>query len=442
MQRRPAPKAKATAEFERTNGSGSSSSDFTGTLPNRTALITGALLVVVLSGALAIVLRDASLLRRDLEQLKTELYEERAARATAEALHAKYAAMQPRTDNLPWQEELQVLRKRREVHENSDEFVNALFDTPGRRFPNGANTSDWNDFLRKHTPKAFDAVAEEEDAEPDQTAPDFCRELSGIVITEKDLVTDGQGLLSEEVRARALRSLTECGYVYLDNIISRAKVDEIREAYMAFRQTDEAKDFVYPVQGQQRYEHMLPFRAPFNDSSIYAEPRLMQILADYFTQEQFKMELMTVITSQPGSLDQRWHQGWRYLFHPDERLPPYAAVVALPLSDVTPEMGPTEMCPGKKLRFYHGYRCQDQLRVASTAGTIAIFDFKTLHRGPGNAHPSAERPMISMVFSRMFFMNTEAIVNRGISLLQTLHQRRYLEQFTWHPSSRDDQFAV
>ena len=31
---------------------------------------------------------------------------------------------------------------------------------------------------------------------------------------------------------------------------------------------------------------------------------------------------------------------------------------------------------------------------------------------------------------------------RGISLLQTLHQRRYWEQFTWHPRSVDDQFAV
>ena len=44
--------------------------------------------------------------------------------------------------------------------------------------------------------------------------------------------------------------------------------------------------------------------------------------------------------------------------------------------------------------------------------------------------------------SKMFFLNTEAIINRGISLLQTLHQRRYWEQFTWHPRSVDDQFAV
>ena len=71
-----------------------------------------------------------------------------------------------------------------------------------------------------------------------------------------------------------------------------------------------------------------------------------------------------------------------------------------------------------------------------------MFDYKLLHRGPGNDHPTEERPMVSMVFSRHFFMNVEAFVNRGISLEMSLHIRRYWEQFFWHPSERQDQFAV
>jgi hypothetical protein len=46
-----------------------------------------------------------------------------------------------------------------------------------------------------------------------------------------------------------------------------------------------------------------------------------------FLRADFKLELMTVIESPPGSGDQRWHQGWRYLFHEAERLPPYSVVV-------------------------------------------------------------------------------------------------------------------
>lgn len=47
-----------------------------------------------------------------------------------------------------------------------------------------------------------------------------------------------------------------------------------------------------------------------------------------------------------------------------------------------------------------------------------------------------------MVFSKMFFVNTEAIVNQGVPLAQTLHQRRYWEQFQWHPPSLEEKFAV
>jgi hypothetical protein len=130
----------------------------------------------------------------------------------------------------------------------------------------------------------------------------------------------------------------------------------------------------------------VPFRPPFNTSAVYSDSRLLTILTD-FLKEQFKvsplelepgtrgvmllascdrafyvgcshlaialfmwaerppvlgplvgfliwqLELMTIITSPPGSKHQRWHQGWRYLFHPEERLPPYA--VSLACRDLT-----------------------------------------------------------------------------------------------------------
>ena len=38
--------------------------------------------------------------------------------------------------------------------------------------------------------------------------------------------------------------------------------------------------------------------------------------------------------------------------------------------------------------------------VGTTAGTLVLFDYKTLHRGPANRALS-ERPMVSMVFSKV-----------------------------------------
>ena len=72
--------------------------------------------------------------------------------------------------------------------------------------------------------------------------------------------------------------------------------------------------------------------------------------------------------------------------------------------------------------------------ASTTQGTVIIFDYKTLHRGPANTAAN-DRPMLSLVYSRSFFLNGEAIVNRAVPLLQTLHQRRYWESYFWHPVS-------
>eukprot|EP01108_Squamamoeba_japonica_P007617 TRINITY_DN6440_c0_g1_i1.p2 TRINITY_DN6440_c0_g1~~TRINITY_DN6440_c0_g1_i1.p2 ORF type:complete len:178 (-),score=28.23 TRINITY_DN6440_c0_g1_i1:12-503(-) len=163
------------------------------------------------------------------------------------------------------------------------------------------------------------------------------------------------------------------------------------------------------------------------------------------------MELQTIITSHAGSGHQRWHQGFQNLFHPEERLPPYAVVVGVPLVDVKKSMGPTQFCPGKNLRFYQGYTCAgsngdqgdgaDAVQIESELGDITVFDYKLLHRGPANP-TGTPRPMMSLVFSKLFFLNMEPVVNRAIPFEQTIHQRLYWEQFYYHPDQIDEMWNV
>jgi ectoine hydroxylase-related dioxygenase (phytanoyl-CoA dioxygenase family) len=177
---------------------------------------------------------------------------------------------------------------------------------------------------------------------------------------------------------------------------------------------------------------MTPFAPPFNDS-VHTDARLHRVIRG-FLRGQFKMELGTVIQSLPGSSHQRWHQGWRYLWAEEERTPPYTVVVGVPLDDVDPEMGPTQFCPRRKLRFYHGWRCDPNEVVAgsSTLGTVLIFDYKTLHRGPANTSPKP-RPMVSLVYSLMWFLNSYAFTNRALTPVAAMHQRRYWEAYVDHP---------
>ena len=125
-------------------------------------------------------------------------------------------------------------------------------------------------------------------------------------------------------------------------------------------------------------------------------------------------------------------------------------------------MGPTEFCPRKKLSafkfvsslaasvfefdslfycccapgLYHGYRCPDKDVVAAetTMGTIAVFDYRTLHRGPGNTS-NTSRPMVSLVYSLKWFLNSYAYANRALTNEAVLHQRRYWAAYMYHPDN-------
>ena len=307
---------------------------------------------------------------------------------------------------------------------------------------------NWTKFLDRNTPKIWQTVSSQEES--------FNNDLTinchyNAIIPNSDIVS----LPKKVVAKRASDILRECGFVYLDNLYSASFVDRIRSAYENFLVGNgsssspsttatavDPKMFQYPCQGVGRIEHMMPFQSPWNTSNLspYASPILISIL-DLFLKKPFKLELMTIINSKSNSKNQRWHQGWRYLFQQTERVPPTSLVATLPLDDVTMEMGGTQFCPRKKLRFYHGFRCDNPVQAATTKGTVVLFDYKTLHRGPGNKSEK-DRPMVSMVFSKSWFVNVEAFVNRGITMVQTLHQRRFWEQWYWHPDTSVEYFEV
>lgn len=165
---------------------------------------------------------------------------------------------------------------------------------------------NWQKYLDTHTPLVWQG----------ESSKLSCESAADVVVSLEDLEAD------EDAVEKARMALKECGFVYLDNLLERRQVEEFRDAFEAFRATEEGKRFRYPCQGKGRIEHMVPFRPPFNTSHLYANKYLLKII-QRFLNAKIKLELITVIDSPPGSGDQRWHQGWSYLFHEEERLPPY-----------------------------------------------------------------------------------------------------------------------
>ena len=214
--------------------------------------LAGVLTAVAVPTAL-LAIREAVRLRDDKLLLEDQLWEERTARSRPSGSGTESpSCSRARTTcrgRSACSASASCVSSTRTATSSSTSSSTTLGAASQRR-----NLSEWEALLRTQTPSRFDAarVEGEEGGDADK-APAFCHELHGVVISEREL---NEPVLSDAARARALRALTECGYVYLDNIIPKERV--LREAYMAFRETDEAADFLYPCQGEGRVEHMLP----------------------------------------------------------------------------------------------------------------------------------------------------------------------------------------
>jgi hypothetical protein len=318
------------------------------------------------------------------------------------------------------------LNENPESKEDQEQLISLLEDYGSYQTECIASTKKWKEWVDGHTPVEFQ----------NKTSPIDCYDAQQVSI-------DCSVPWDASKTARAVTLMNECGFVNLVNFFPKSKMNKFKQDWDAFEKNEsESKIYKYPVQGEGRYEYLMPFKAPFNTSFVYQDERMRSILWDFFG-GRFKLELPTIITSKAGSKNQRWHSGNNYLFHPEERLPPYAVVVGVPLVDVPVERGPTEVCPRKNMRFYQGYTCAKKGGIAfpTELGTIQIFDYKLLHRGPAN-RSDKDRPMVSLVYSKLFYMNQDAIVNRGIPMFLTLNIRKYLEQWWWHPSDERQMWKV
>lgn len=125
------------------------------------------------------------------------------------------------------------------------------------------------------------------------------------------------------------------------------------------------------------------------------------------------------LLTRPGAATHDWHLDGEHLFphQPDgTALPVHCLNVFVPLIDVSPAVGTTELCPGS-----HRYTCgpRDQIEtdpvglsrrgyrgaaqaVVCPAGSVLIFDYRLSHRALQN--PSQrERPVLYFTYARPWY---------------------------------------
>ena len=107
-----------------------------------------------------------------------------------------------------------------------------------------------------------------------------------------------------------------------------------------------------------------------------------------------------LIYSFPGSADQSFHGDGPHLY--DTQLPPHAINIFIPLTDISPELGPTEFIPKSHLLSHVSginKMLESSLNIPKgevvspliNCGDLLLYDYRTIHRGVQNKTPATCR---------------------------------------------------
>jgi ectoine hydroxylase-related dioxygenase (phytanoyl-CoA dioxygenase family) len=201
-----------------------------------------------------------------------------------------------------------------------------------------------------------------------------------------------------------------------------------------------------------RYAAVLPFEGVFLDPALYANPKVLKIMASLLG-EDFCIGSLETVISRPGAGAQHQHVdgpirfdvsrgGKRTPYTGDlSGLPPYAVTLCVPLCDVDDENGPTVLRlgshkdalrprpPGER-EVARKYR---EARMTAKAGEAFIFDFRIFHGGTAN-WSRAPRPLLIMVFTRTWFRDPNlndvfpsvVITKRNLARVPARHRRLFM----------------
>jgi Phytanoyl-CoA dioxygenase (PhyH) len=127
----------------------------------------------------------------------------------------------------------------------------------------------------------------------------------------------------------------------------------------------------------------------------------------------------SLIVSTPGTTSQHWHTDSEHLTL-EEHLPCHCLNVFIPLVDVTPRLGPTEVIPASHYltRQPTPYEIpvdpKNPARAPSLKlGDAMVFDYRLLHHGKPNMSDQ-NRPVLVLTFSQSTFHDTKNWPERSI----------------------------
>jgi hypothetical protein len=196
------------------------------------------------------------------------------------------------------------------------------------------------------------------------------------------------------------KELNEQGVCVLKGLFERSLIDTWADAFHGLFEDRRHRLGGLAPREKNRYYVTFPFREPFSDPGVFANPAILGVLNRVFAQEYVIVQL-AADTPFPGSEYQKPHRDYRPLFTDDLHTPLYAVAVNFPLVDVNELNAPFQMAKGTHrmprdealAKLERG-----EVRLESfpmEKGDVMIRTPLAIHRGTPNRsdHP---RPMVVM----------------------------------------------
>jgi ectoine hydroxylase-related dioxygenase (phytanoyl-CoA dioxygenase family) len=239
------------------------------------------------------------------------------------------------------------------------------------------------------------------------------KDMERLVLSSLEL---SSGKLNPETLERACNQVMLNGFVVLQNAVSTELIDKIYEDWIALThdllENDPSKTDVGSSEFRKNRIRMdIPFRAPYIDSKLVANPFALPII-ERILGEDCRVFYYSADAPMPGSDYQVVHADYRPFFpESDIVLPTAGLVVNFPLIEVTESNGPMDVWPSTHLmpeKAYSGSRVRDAAgalpptSMLTPKGSLLIRDVRMWHRGTPN-RSNQIRPNLGLIYGRSWW---------------------------------------
>jgi Ser/Thr protein kinase RdoA (MazF antagonist) len=199
----------------------------------------------------------------------------------------------------------------------------------------------------------------------------------------------------------------ENGVLLIQNLFSKELIAELNRSffqqYSAYLEDTSHADALDV--GVRRKMVTVNLQAPFNTPELYGNPLLMHLMKDLLGKD-FVLGSFGAVVALPGAEQQHIHQDHPALFEDetlDLQLPSFAITVVVPLIDLTPATGSTQVWKGSH-RLSPSAALEDKYSSVPfvSTGSCYLMDYQLWHGGTPNLSDQV-RPILYIVYYRSWF---------------------------------------